>query len=378
MHAASYVGRIGWRLVCSAMLLCGSGCAAFHSLSPYEQAVFYRSVGHRDPQGGGWMIPVRGWVYEDSWLSRNLSFFGRVFDVDDLVPDRKERRMLRDRLRPFFVDNETRKSLNISVGEAQYRLKPTRSGGHVADRIRVTDEQVRALGVGPEGGPGRLTYRVATWPDEDRLVMGEVLLLDDQGLSVASDIDDTVRVTEVNNTRRMLRNTFLQPFVPVPGMAEVYAGWAADHGAEFHYLSTSPCQLYEPVVAFLDQEGFPEGSMHLKAIKREGGMMGAILDMFEAPRSFKYRELEVLLAAFPNRRFVLVGDSAQEDPEIYADVARAFPGRIQRILIRNVTCEGAGAERYKETFRDLPPGLWVIFDEAEEMRSAGIAHGPES
>ncbi|NLX23512.1 MAG: DUF2183 domain-containing protein [Phycisphaerae bacterium] len=372
MRTAKHVGSLLSGLAGVAVVLCGLGCAAFHSLSPDEHAMFYPCAGYRDPDRGGWVVFVRGWVYEDSWFSRNLSFLGDVLDVDDLVPDPKERKVLRERLRPFLVDNESHKTLDIYIGEARYRLKPTGESGHVSDRILVTDEQVRGQGALPNGRAGRLAYRVATWPSKDRVVTGEVFLLENQGLSIVSDIDDTIRITEVNHTKRMLRSTFLRPFVPVPGMAEVYAAWAAEHGAEFHYLSAAPCQLYEPIAAFLREHGFPEGSMRLKSIKREGGVMGVILGLFEAPRSFKRQGLTDLMRAVPGRRFVLIGDSAQEDPEIYADIARDFPELVERILIRNVTCEGREAPRYQEAFRDLPPESWVIFDEAEEIRDLDL------
>jgi phosphatidate phosphatase APP1 len=34
---------------------------------------------------------------------------------------------------------------------------------------------------------------------------------------------------------------------------------------------------------------------------------------------------------------VLVGDTTQADPEIYAEVARAYPGRVPAVYIRDVT-----------------------------------------
>ena len=36
-------------------------------------------------------------------------------------------------------------------------------------------------------------------------------------------------------------------------------------------------------------------------------------------------------------KFVLSGDSGEQDPEIYADILRRFPGRIRAIYIRSVT-----------------------------------------
>ena len=43
-----------------------------------------------------------------------------------------------------------------------------------------------------------------------------------------------------------------------------------------------------------------------------------------------------ILASYPSLPFILIGDSAQEDPEIYAEVVATHPGRILAVYIRNV------------------------------------------
>ena len=56
---------------------------------------------------------------------------------------------------------------------------------------------------------------------------------------VISDIDDTVKITEVRDRHAMLRNTFLREFQPVPGMADFYQTLARSNGAAFHYTPHS-------------------------------------------------------------------------------------------------------------------------------------------
>jgi phosphatidate phosphatase APP1 len=47
--------------------------------------------------------------------------------------------------------------------------------------------------------------------------------------------------------------------------------------------------------------------------------------------------IEEILELYPQLPFILVGDSGQEDPEIYREVVRRFPRRVLAIYIRNVT-----------------------------------------
>lgn len=65
---------------------------------------------------------------------------------------------------------------------------------------------------------------------------------------------------------------------------------------------------------------------------------------------------------------MLVGDSGEKDPEIYAALARKYPHSVARICIRDVTGEARAAERYRMLFKDLPPGTWTIFREPDEIK----------
>ena len=94
---------------------------------------------------------------------------------------------------------------------------------------------------------------------DTRRFTGRVQLVEPQGRSVISDIDDTIKITGVGDPQAMLANTFLRPLRPVPGMATLYRQWA-DRGAVFHYVSASPWQLYAPLADFLAAEQFPAGT----------------------------------------------------------------------------------------------------------------------
>ncbi len=73
---------------------------------------------------------------------------------------------------------------------------------------------------------------------------------------------------------------------------------------------------------------------------------------------------------FPHRKFFLIGDSGERDPEIYAALARKFPEQVERILIRDVTGETAEADRYKTTFIGVPRHVWTVFREPSEIKVA--------
>ena len=46
--------------------------------------------------------------------------------------------------------------------------------------------------------------------------------------------------------------------------------------------------------------------------------------------------IERMLSLYHQLPFVLIGDSGQHDPEVYADLVARYPGRIRAIYIRHV------------------------------------------
>lgn len=189
-----------------------------------------------------------------------------------------------------------------------------------------------------------------------RRIEGRALLVPATGLSVISDIDDTVKVTQVRDQQQMLLNTFARSFQAVPGMAAHYQRMARNPQTRFHYLSSSPMQLLPALQAFLRDTGFPAGSVHL----RESTTLRTLIPAEGESRAHKLLGIARLMDDFPQRRFLLVGDSGELDPEIYGEVARQQASRIEAVVIRDVTGEGRDAARYASAFDGVDPSRWHI------------------
>ena len=198
---------------------------------------------------------------------------------------------------------------------------------------------------------------------DPRQLAGVAILLPDTGTSVVSDIDDTVKISEVRDKKKLLARTFLQEFEPVPGMADAYRRWA-EAGAAFHYVSASPWQLFDPLDGFFKRDRFPQGSLHLKQFRWKDS---SFLSLFQDPVGYKQPIISGLIKQFPNRRFVLVGDSGEQDPEVYGMIYREFPTQVTAIHIRDVTGEDREAARYKAAFDEVPAERWSIFTDATTL-----------
>jgi phosphatidate phosphatase APP1 len=168
----------------------------------------------------------------------------------------------------------------------------------------------------------------------------------DAAFAVVSDLDDTVVKTGATNKLTYARAVLLNNAhsrLPFPGVAAFYRalrnGPSGDGFNPFFYVSSSPWNLFGQFRGFLRHRDIPEGPIFLKDF-------GIDEDKFikSGHRSHKLDYIRTLLDTYPDLGFVLVGDSGQEDADIYARVVRERPGRVRAIYIRDVTDE-AGDRR---------------------------------
>jgi uncharacterized protein DUF2183 len=345
-----------------------SGCGPSRTLSSNQSVRLASVICYQRPDGT-WVIPIRGSVYERSWLNRIEPSLVEWLYSHKYIKSKADEARLESRLTLFLEDHPSGIALEVMVGETPKTL-PTAQGGLVAGDLILTSEEVNNLQSKAPPDAGWLTFRVRNSKRDHREFLCEAEVLSNRGLSIVSDIDDTIKITDVNNTKLMLENTFLLPFRSVPGMAELYAAWKTEKGASFHYLSLGPVQLYDPLAELFVADGFPKGTMDLPMIKWGNSKLKGFMSLMDGTPEFKEAQLRNLIDALPERDYVLIGDSSQHDPEAYADTARRYPKQIKKILIRDVTCQGPDAPRYRETFQGLPRDLWQIFTEPAEIRNS--------
>lgn len=158
---------------------------------------------------------------------------------------------------------------------------------------------------------------------------------------IISDLDDTVLQTNAANLLEMARLTFLhnaRTRLPFPGVAEFYQalhrGPNGNRQNPIFYVSSSPWNLYDLLTDFLDVHNIPHGPLFL----RDLGFNRKIFTS-SGHHSHKLTQVEHLLQVYPSLAFILIGDSGQEDPEIYYDIVQRFPNRVKAIYIRDVSLD---------------------------------------
>lgn len=201
----------------------------------------------------------------------------------------------------------------------------------------------------------------------------------DAEYGIISDIDDTIIRTGVGNIWAMGKTVLFdnaRTRLPFAGASAFYQslqlGRNGKRNNPFFYVSSSPWNLYDLLVDFMDHNDIPQGPILLRdfGIQSESFMSGDYM-------SHKFTAIKQILDTYPHLNFVLIGDSGEQDPGIYLEVVRQFPGRIISIYIRDVS-EGKKQEIAEQVAQELKVlGVEMILTEhsvkaAEHAVASGL------
>ncbi|MCC9609614.1 DUF2183 domain-containing protein [Blastopirellula sp. JC732] len=335
-----------------------------------QSVVVYPTYGYPSADGRRWVVEVHGCVFEKvpdnlpRWIM--LRLLARLMDA---TPEDLQTEIFQQRILGFTVYKHRGKQIVVEIGNRRYRLtERSAKNGQFRGRVELDRDEVEPF---IESGPAGvfLPFRVVLDSDDSRSFVSRIQLLEHAGMSIISDIDDTVKHTDVATRKSMLANTFLREFSTVPGITDLFKTWE-EQGAAFHYVTSSPWQLFLPLSELFLSEGLPGGTFHMKSIRFRDP---SVLRLFIARRWGKRKAIKHILQTFPCRKFVLVGDSGEKDPETYGVIARKFPQQVDRIYIRDLSGKNSHPARYARAFHGLPEQLWQVFREPSEIGDRALS-----
>jgi len=310
-----------------------------------KEVIFYNTYGFE--QGEKWIIPMRANVVESRIRFERIvtGLFTRTRGLNSI-----EREIFRSRVADFLADSESRQKVifvfendpmeeEFSILSSEGYMAQTDLNGVVEGYISLSKERAEELLKAQNSNGGWLKLRAAS---EEHTGTGYIQLIPSEGLSVISDIDDTIKISGLPVGRSfVIRKTFFEEFKAAPGMAQRYQNW---EDAAFHYVSGAPWQLYRPLSEFLirSEEGFPKGTFHMKFVPKNlisintWNSLSGLITNENITVDQKIAQISSILKNFPKRDFILIGDSGERDPEVYRNIADRFPDQIKEIIIRDV------------------------------------------
>ena len=178
-------------------------------------------------------------------------------------------------------------------------------------------------------------------PEEAVVAEGQIYIAPDRSRRVIiSDIDDTVMYTGVANKIKAFWRLFAQDAesrVAFPGVSALYNalhdGASGNERNPLLYVSRGPWGIYEMLDAFFDAHDIPIGPI---LFLREWNVR-LKSPLPRRAEDHKADLIRSMLSLYSEMPFVLIGDSGQHDPEIYAKIVREHPDRVTAVYIRDVS-----------------------------------------
>ncbi|MDX1530939.1 MAG: phosphatase domain-containing protein [Rhodothermales bacterium] len=285
----------------------------------------------------GWWEHLRVRPYLGYGTAERLHLLGRVLDDKrvDVVDGQTVWANVRHTIRRVESDEVPGARVRLTDGAYTLDAETNADGYFTFDYV-------------PERSPETPWHRVrldllAPEPDDADAARAEARVLvppNSARLLVVSDLDDTVVKTGATNKLKYARVVLLNSArsrLPFPGVGAFYRALQAgpneaDQQNPVFYVSSSPWNLFGQFHGFLLHRGIPEGPIFLKDFGIDTGKF-----IKSGHSSHKLDWIRRLLRTYPDLGVVLVGDSGQEDPEIYRAVVQEHPERVRAVYVRDVT-----------------------------------------
>ncbi len=169
----------------------------------------------------------------------------------------------------------------------------------------------------------------------EKSAVGEVLICEQRNpFGIISDVDDTVMKSDamhpVKRIITMLKND-APSRIPFIGVKELYNKLIDNYKNPLFFVSGSSYNLYDLITNFCDIHHIPKAPIFLRDLG-----FSVIQWIKEDTASYKMKCIETIFGVYDKLSFILIGDSGQEDPEIYYKLHKKHPKRVKAIYIRNV------------------------------------------
>ncbi|MGM0945159.1 MAG: App1 family protein [Bacteroidota bacterium] len=185
---------------------------------------------------------------------------------------------------------------------------------------------------------------------------------------VISDIDDTILISNATEIGKKFwlsvsKNAYTRR--PFPGVSAFYQKLQRSGENEVFYVSSGDWSLFDLIQDFLRFRGIPKGPIllkdkhiNLKNIWKSGG----------GSHDHKLEKIRFLFSFFPEIKFILIGDSGQHDPEIYAQIIEEFPERVRMVIIREIRSKNISRTSREDIKAD--PKFFFVQSTEEAMQVA--------
>jgi phosphatidate phosphatase APP1 len=212
----------------------------------------------------------------------------------------------------------------------------------------------------PDFKSSSANYAVPVWADEPG------------HLGVISDVDDTLTDSDIPNKtvagyRTLFHSAYDVKVFPSAGetLTSITTSTEGLPVRPLFFLTGSPWNLHTRIASAFAMAGIPKGAFILRRFSREP------VNAYE----FKHPHLQELFEKFPQTKWLLFGDTGEQDPEVYHQMSIEKPQQIEHIYIHNVPTKHEDPRSHRFAWTDVGghPQRMTVFDDWSSV-STDVEH----
>ncbi len=199
--------------------------------------------------------------------------------------------------------------------------------------------------------------------DYEAETTGSILVCSENNdFGIISDVDDTIIKSQAMNLMKKMRIMLTknaETRVAFDKVDELYRKLSANEKNPLFFVSGSSFNLYDMLAGFCNYHNIPKAPFFLRDLGLDVSQW-----VKQDTSEYKKRYIGEIMDFYANLPFILIGDSGQQDPEIYTDIYNENPTRVKAIYIRHLQSEKRKNELEKMAEKtDIP---FLIMENSEE------------
>lgn len=309
----------------------------------------------KSPRTGAWQAEFVAAIYEREDKKKLMDMVSGIVQAIGLTDDAAERKTVEQRILPFLWDVRPARFVTATQQSARLKLGPSSTNGLSSNILNLPSSERGSLirtSTKLGAGTGSITDMQTYYAGEDgwgiisgrntHVLQFSSFNCDLLGTHENIDVDDTIKVTMTSDPVGILRETFINPSLPIKGMPELYAEIKSclPQDTAWFYLSASPYNLY-PFLKQFRKHYYPAGTLILRdsSWKTLAGLLSALTLRTE---EYKVDRIKKIHGWLPARKMIMIGDSTQSDPEAYGEMYVLIKTLPQKVWNKQLIVTGLG------------------------------------
>ena len=266
-------------------------------------------------------------VYNGYGTKEDVVLFGHMFQKYDVKEARKDARLwsnLKNAIRKYHIKAYSNISFDLKVNGVKHKVETNELGYF---RVHFKPNESTS------------GWHHANLVFNDKELFANYLILGKSPI-VISDIDDTLLYSMVHKFWKkmhllMFKNGLQRQRVSQFDQIQnvLLSHLNGEMTPNIFYVSNSEWNLYPMLKNFMEISGLPKGVFQLNKLKI--GIRDLIFNTQRASlHGHKYDTLLYLVERFKYHQLILVGDTGQYDPNIYARIIEDHPNRVLGVVLR--------------------------------------------